>query len=176
MTYMTPSEYKDLFRGLAVSHVTLRHDEEGAQYPSGKRVSFFRTEEEVVQAQSTQIDSPYMVLPRHFGRMGSTDSNVVKNIGSGRFDIRTNVDNAQNFTAIDAAEDQCYSIAMDIVAKLMALHETEGYQGPMGYFNVNTVRYELIGGEYNAYGCRVYFEFQQTAFNTNQLDLTEKFT
>jgi hypothetical protein len=164
------------FEHKARSHKDIQHD---APYPDAsgfRRVSFFRmnSEQEMQQAISTQVDYPAMLLPVYHGKL-KADRGMVSDIISASFEIRMHAE-PLDFTAIEAARDQCKIICLQVMASMMQEIEDSGACGPIEQLDPDTVSYDFTGPiNQHEYGCLCRFEIEDTAFNPVTADLTNIF-
>lgn len=168
--------YINYFEAKAKSHYLVQHGRVLAGSPTGKRVSFFRMNNdwEVQQAVSEQVDYPYMALPVYRGRL-APENGMVDDVMTGFFEIRQQVDNLQDFAAIEAAREKCKQIGLDIIASMVQESEDLGYCGPISGFE-GAAQYDFTGPvNNNEFGCLFYFEFRDMAFNAATADLTGVF-
>lgn len=171
---MTNADFIALMKGLAQTHREIAHDKADASLPSGKRVSFFRSNggEEQLQQMSVQIDNPYMQLLPAFGRLDTEDQNRVEDKVSYSFEILMQIGGQMDFDAIDSAQDDCKRIGIELIAELHRLWIDEGYDATLHDFDPNSVRYDAVGPKgNNAYGYRFTLTIDDEAYNVNTIDL-----
>lgn len=174
---MTHNSYVQFFQGLATAHKDIRHNEAGAQYPTGARKSFFRANkfEELAQSLQIQADVPMFVLNEYTGGLSSANELLVDDTMVGGFMILQRADNA-DFSAIDTARDNCKRIGQAFIAEMHRQYLDLGRCGPIDNFSLNSVRYEFAGPlADDLYGCIFYFNFGKEAYHINTIDLDTEF-
>jgi len=168
--------YINYFKAKAESHYLIQHGKPLPGSPTGPRVSFFRMNSDWERAQSVdqQIDYPNLSLPNYRGRL--TPNNVmVDDVMTGYFEIRDQVENLLDFSAIEAARERCKQIGLDIIAKMVQEVEDLGFCGPIGDFD-GAAQYDFTGpANNNEFGCLFFFEFRDMAFNAVTQDLNGVF-
>lgn len=175
---MKNNDFVQLFETLVSTHTSLRHNEVGVDYPTGKRRSFYRinSEAENIQAIGMQIDYPCLCLLPVRGQYRSGNDHLVMDIMTGEFDIRMHVDDVNNYTLIEDVRDECKEIGMSIIAEILRLYLDEESCSGIDNFDPNSVYYHFIGPlNNNEFGVRFGFSFQDVAFDITTIDLDNIF-
>lgn len=157
----------ELLSTLAKKHKEIRHS-------IGGRVSFFlmNGEGERMLSQNNQVDYPILCLMDAQGRLRSSGDR--SSSGTCTFDIRVNVSDAADWSAIEDARSYCKAIGENFIAYLEDMVDADGGCGPIADIDVEQVRWEFVGPmNLQEYGCRFTFPFEQASYNqyTQDLDL-----
>jgi hypothetical protein len=137
---------KLFFEAAAKAHPKIKHHEDGVDYPSGNRISFFYDKDygQIIQALNTQIDFPILQLNPKRGYFSESGINFDE-FATHRVEVLYLVDSHDDHQAIDAAYSIAEEIAKDILLLIKDEMEAKGYCSLLGNVMLNTVQYEYIG-------------------------------
>lgn len=174
---MQHSTFVTFFKQAAERHHAIKHNEVGSQYINGKRCSFFSGSDyrQWQQSENNQVDYPLMHIAPAFGSFAENGM-VYSDRAVLKYEIFKQVDNLDDYAAIDAAYNDCKIIALEFLALIKEDIEQYGYCAALGNVNFVSVSYEFVGPiNDRAYGISVSFLSESDAYDPTQIDIASLF-